>query len=122
MKKLMIVGLVMVTAIVVLAEQFDSPVLFRNDVRMDTGARQIDKAGTTLTATYAQLNAGLAAGISNNLFTNAVSTIVSNLTIGSSQLAYTKPYTTNILAGSATVTNSIVLDAKGLLVSLTHNP
>jgi hypothetical protein len=42
--------------------------------------------------------------------------------IVSTHLSYSTPYTTNVLAGAATVTNTIVLDAKGVVVTLTHNP
>jgi hypothetical protein len=89
-----VAGLVLVGAMA-MAQEFDSPVKFGNDVRLDTGSRLIDKAGTTLTSTFAQLNQGVASGVSNDAFTNAVWQIMSNMT-GS---AVTFTFATNLTVG-----------------------
>jgi hypothetical protein len=65
---------------VVMAESFESPVRFNNYVDLDRGCIFRDKDGTALGVTFAQLNQGVASGVSNDAFTNAVWQIMSNMT------------------------------------------
>ena len=79
----------------------------------------INASDATLNAAILKGNSPLAAN-TNWLGSTTAKTIGGVLTI--TNMSFTVPYTTNVLNSPAGTTNSFVVDAKGLIVTLSHNP